>query len=86
MNNLTSWYRRITRYSTLVLFVVTVALGSYVWMNRTQVYYESYCETADEVQYDQLFSNSYDCDIATVELLQRKGRSCIKAGCRQVER
>ena len=86
MNNLTSWYRRITRYSTLVLFVITVALGSYVWMNRTQVYYESYCETVDGVKYDQLFSNSYDCDMATVELLKREGKQCLKAGCRQVER
>lgn len=85
MKKFTAWYRRISRYSTLVLLVITVALGSYVWLNRTQVYYQTYCSEPDDLEYGRLYSNSYDCDTAVIDYIKQSGGQCLKAGCKRVE-
>lgn len=85
MNPIAKWYAKFSRYSTLVLGAITIILGAYVWFNRTQVYYQTYCEQPENVEFQQRYSNYYDCDTAVIEYLKQQGAQCLKAGCRRIE-
>jgi len=86
MKPLTRWYRKISRYSTPILAVVAFALSAYVWLNRPQVYFESYCEAPADIDFKQRYDSSYECDRAVIEYLQQPQQACIKAGCRRIEK
>lgn len=86
MKQLLLWHRKISRYSTPILAVVAFALSAYIWVNRPQVYFESYCEEPPEVEFRHRYSNSHDCDTAVIEYLGQPNRECRKAGCRRVEK
>ena len=84
MNRFIKGYKRISRYSTIVLAVATFATGAYVWTTRTKIYYESYCKEPTELVFEQRYENSNECDTAVFNYLSEPENSCVKAGCRRV--
>ena len=58
MRKLVSGYRKISRYSTIILLTLTIGLGLYTWFTRSQVYYERYCEEPDDYNVRVLYKSS----------------------------
>lgn len=84
MRKMVRGYRKISRYSTLVLLTLTIGLGLYAWFSRSQVYYERYCEDPSNSDVSVFYRNSYECDQSLIQNRLQSERSCKIMGCRRV--
>ncbi len=86
MNKLVTGYRKISRFSTLTLMALTIGLGLYTWLTRSQVFYQSYCAEHGSTDFGELYKSVYECDQQLVQYRLKKKGQCEKIGCRRIVR
>jgi len=78
-------YKRVMRYSTILLGTLVVVLGAYVYLTTPDVYYSTYCADPADVQIETHFDNAYDCDVEVINYMKTKQQpQCQRLGCKLV--